>query len=230
MDFKAGLYDNEGNAISGSNDLKITIKRDIDNYFYDFSDSLFKAGGWISISTQLYEPNVNTMPGEYEVSINTTGWNNGAYTAYIKYLGNPKWVDRIEFRTYDGKEATADKGEVIAEINANEAKIDTIIAGTDELQNLVSNGKIAAQVKGMDPSVFDSSALSTDAVNEIRDAIMNKSVDGTINVEECLKALLAVLGGNIIKEVDTYYYKDQSGVTKLTAVIGETNVTKTISH
>jgi hypothetical protein len=263
MDFKAGLYDVSGDAISGSTDLVIKIKRDADDYFYDFDDSTFKASGWISISSQLSEPDATNMPGEYEVSVDISGWNDGVYTAYIQYSGSPAWTDTVEFRVYDGKESvalveelgsqakadvnaeadtalsdydpptraesTSDKDAVISEIDANESKIDAIQADTNELQGLISDSKIAAQVKGMDDSVINASALGTDAANKIRDCMMDAAVDGFVDVQECLKIVLAVLGGDMTKENDTYAYKDQSGIPKVTEVVGASTVERTIS-
>ena len=205
MDIKAGLYDAAGNAISGSTDLTIRIKRDIDNYFYDFDDSSFKASGWVSISIQLSEPDATNMPGEYEVSMDVSGWNDGLYTAYTQYGGSLAWTDTIEFGVYDGKEPTA------------------------RLQSLVSDSRIAAQVKGMDTGVINASAMGTDAVNEIRDGIMSAAVDGFIDVEECLKILLAVLSGDITKVDDTYTYEDQAGMPKVTEIVGASAVERTIS-
>ena len=262
MDFKAGLYDASGNAISGSTDLTMKIKRDVDDYFYDFDDSSFKASGWVSISSQLSEPDATNMPGEYEASVDVSAWNDGVYTTYIQYGGTPAWTDTIEFRVYDGKqstalveelgtqaetdvntavnsalsdydpptraELTADKNSIIAEVDANETKIDTILADTDELQGLISDSKMSAQVMGMDADVINASALGTDAVSKIRDSIMAAAVDGFIDVEECLKILLAVLGGDITKESDTYIYKDQSGTPKLTEVVGTSSVERTV--
>lgn len=264
MNFKAGLYDNDGIGITGSTDLNIIVKRDIDNYFYDFGDDLFKVGEWISLSAQLHEPSSDIVPGEYEVSVDISGWDNGVYTAYIQYSNSPGWTERVEFRVCEGKQSTAlveelgtqarldvnaeagtalsdydpptrthlttDKDEIIAAIDTNKTRIDTILADTDELQGLISDSRIAAQVKGMDSDVLAADALNTDAVNEIRDVIMMGSVDGAVDVEECLKILLAVLGGDITKDGNTYYYKDQLGATKLTVMVDETGVQRSISQ
>ena len=106
MDFKAGLYDADGSPISGSSDLVIKIKRDVDDYFYDFGDSSFKSLGHLATSTQLSEPDPVNMPGGYEASIDVSGWNDGVYTAYIQYNSSPAWTDTIEFAVRDGAEVT----------------------------------------------------------------------------------------------------------------------------
>jgi hypothetical protein len=109
MDFKAGLYDASGSGITGSTNLVIKVKRDADDLFYDFIDGTFKAAGHLAISRLLSEPDSVNMPGEYEVNIDVSGWDNGVYTAYIQYLGTPEWTDSIEFRVYYGDEANLDR-------------------------------------------------------------------------------------------------------------------------
>jgi hypothetical protein len=126
-------------------------------------------------------------------------------------------------------ESTSDKDAIISEIDANESKIDAIQVDTNELQGLISDSKIAAQVKGMDDSVINASAFGSDAANKIRDSIMDAAVDGFIDVQECLTIVLAVLGGDMTKENDTYTFKDQSGIPKVTEVVGASAVERTIS-
>lgn len=104
MDIKTGLYDSSGTAITGSTDLTVKIKRDSNDYFYDFNDSTFKASGHTSISSQMSEPDATNAPGEYELSVTISGWSDGVYTAYVFYGGTPAWVDAIELRVYDGEE------------------------------------------------------------------------------------------------------------------------------
>lgn len=113
--------------------------------------------------------------------------------------------------------------------DATETQIDNIEADTNELQGLISGSKMAAQIKGADANVITASAFATDAVNEIRDAIMGKAVDGSIDVEECLRILLAVLAGDMAKSENTYTYKDQSGNTKVTAAVSDSAVERTIA-
>lgn len=100
MDFKAGLYDAQGDPISSSTDLGVKIKRDADDYFYDWDDSQFKASGHTTLGGQMAEINVTVVPGEYEVSVDVSGWSAGVYTAYVEYTGTQttKFRDTIEFR------------------------------------------------------------------------------------------------------------------------------------
>ena len=54
----------------------------------------------------------------------------------------------------------------------HDTDIDSILADTNELQGLISSSKLPAQVKGMDANVMTASALATDAVTEITDAVI----------------------------------------------------------
>jgi hypothetical protein len=106
MDFKAGIYDASGSGITGSTDLVIKIKRDADNYFYDFDDSTFKASGWTTISDTFSEVNASVVPGEYEYNLDTSGFSDGIYTAYVEYTGSQTtaYRDKIEFICLRGKD------------------------------------------------------------------------------------------------------------------------------
>jgi hypothetical protein len=108
-------------------------------------------------------------------------------------------------------------------------EIDDVLTDTDEIQSLISNSKIAAQIKGMDANTLTGSALASDAVNKIRDAIMDATVDGSIDVGKCLKAVLAVLAGDMANVNNTYMYKDQSDTTLVTEVVGESAVERAIA-
>lgn len=100
MDFKAGLYDAQGDPISSSTDLAVKIKRDVDDYFYDWNDGTFKASGHTTISGQMSEVNVTIVPGEYEKGVDTSSWSDGVYTGYVEYTGaqTTKFRDTMEFR------------------------------------------------------------------------------------------------------------------------------------
>lgn len=106
MDFKEGLYDASGTGITGSSDLKVKIKRDSDDYFYDFDDNTFKASGWTTINSAMSEVNASVVPGEYEYNLNTLNFSDGIYTAYIHYTGTATtpFTDKIEFGVLGGKE------------------------------------------------------------------------------------------------------------------------------
>lgn len=106
MDFKAGLYDASGDPISSSTDLGVKIKRDSDDYFYDWNDGTFKPSGHTTISGQMTEINVAIVPGEYEKSVDASNWSGGVYTGYIEYTGTaiPKFRDAIEFVVFKGYE------------------------------------------------------------------------------------------------------------------------------
>lgn len=181
MDFKAGIYNADGSGIVGSIYLKLKIKRDVDDMFYDFSDGTFKSSGHTTIAATMTDVDTAKVPGEYEYSLDVSSWDDGVYTCYFQYNGSPAFTDAWEFRVYEGKESVA--------------------------------------------SISD---INTDVLNEVRNTIASMTVDGTIDVKECLKILLAVLAGDMSKTLNTYTYKDQSGAAKLTEVVSTDAVVRTI--
>jgi len=90
MDIKYGLYDADGDAIAGSSDLKVKIKRDADDYFFDFDDTTFKADSHTTIDSAMSEIDGTNAPGEYELAVATASWDDGIYTIYCNYSGSPK--------------------------------------------------------------------------------------------------------------------------------------------
>lgn len=72
-------------------------------------------------------------------------------------------------------------------------------------------------------------ALNDPTAAAIATAVMAKTVDGTIDVTEALTITVAALAGDIAKSGNTYTYKDQSDVTKITAVVSDSAVDRTIA-
>ena len=89
MKIKFGLYDDDGAAVTGATLLKLKIKRDADDFFYDHDDSTFKASGWTTIAEAMAEPDSTNAAGEYELAVTITGWDSGTYSVYINYTGSP---------------------------------------------------------------------------------------------------------------------------------------------
>jgi len=71
------------------------------------------------------------------------------------------------------------------------AKLDAVLADTNELQGLISDSKLPAQVEGMDADVLTASALKADAVDEIHDEI----VEGTTTHRHAIRLMLSILTG-----------------------------------
>lgn len=179
MDFKASLYDSNGSGITGSSDLKIKIKRDTDDFFFDFDDSIFKNSGWTTIAEAMSDIDIANVPGEYEISVDVSNWNDGIYTVYYVYSGSPSWTSAGEFALADGLEI-----------------------------------------------------ISATSINAIRDAILDKAVDGAIDVQELLKILTATFAGDMTQSLDalTVTYKDQVGAIKVSEDFSVPNaVSRTIS-
>jgi hypothetical protein len=98
-------------------------------------------------------------------------------------------------------------------------EVSEILADTNELQGLISDSKIASQVKGMDADVLTASALKADAINEITAAIWAKVVDGTITFATMSKILLAFTAGKVIITANSFAFYDQSNVLLFTLPI-----------
>ena len=90
MDIKYGLYDADGVAIAGSSDLKVKIKRDADDFFFDFDDTTFKADTFTTLAATMAEIDATNAAGEYEQAVDVSGWDDGIYTIYINHSGSPK--------------------------------------------------------------------------------------------------------------------------------------------
>lgn len=123
---KQPLYEADGSAITGSSSLTIKIKRDADDYLFDFADSTFKASGWTDNSEQLAEFDAVNLPGEYEKEIDISSWNDGFYTIYITYSGSPVWHDTTEVYIAGGNIATSVEG-----------LLQTVIDGTVTVEKLL---------------------------------------------------------------------------------------------
>lgn len=177
MDFKAGLYNANGSGITESTDLKIKIKRDADDFFYDFNDSTFKATGWITIAATMTDVDATIVPGEYEYAVDVSAWDDGVYTVYFQYSGSATvhFTDTVEFRIYDGKESVAlaeelgtqAKADVKAEADTalsdygppTKAEMDIAIASLDTLLDRILG--LAQENQYLDTAVFDSNGNMT---------------------------------------------------------------------
>ncbi len=72
-------------------------------------------------------------------------------------------------------------------------------------------------------------ALNDPTTAAIATAVMAKVVDGTLDVTESLKILVAVLAGDMAVSGSTYTYDEQDGTVKVTETIGGSTVTRTIA-
>lgn len=219
MEFSYGIYDADGSGITGSTDLTLKIRRQADDYLFDFNTTTFKGSGWTTVAATMTEIDATNLPGEYKYSVSVLNFDDGMYNAYFIYAGDRPFVDCVEFGVYGGHgidynayqtgnggggggataaecaDAVLDEpvsehqtagtlGKYIADILedtdstlpalinaiagadltqvlANQA---TIIADTNELQGLISDSKLPAQVKGMDANVITAAAIAAGAV------------------------------------------------------------------
>jgi len=248
MDFKAGIYDASGYGIAGSSALWLILKRDSDDYFYDWNDSTFKVSGWTAPSGQYTEVNASIVPGEYEVTVNTSAWSDGVYSCYTKYMGSPPWVDVNEVRVYDGVESSAlveelgtqAKNDVNSEADTalsdydgpTKSEMDTAHALLATASGLVTHDTeikalepLGTPMRGTDNAYTDTPPTTS----EIATALLASTIDGTLDMETVLKMLLARIPGNQIAVSDnTYTFYDQSGAVLFTVTYTPTSTTTTI--
>lgn len=103
MDIKFGLFDANGNAITGTALLRCKIKRDSDDLFYDWADGTFKGAGWGTLEGTMTEINAVLIPGEYEIQADTASWADGLYTLYCTYYGSPQQNGQREVQIVNGQ-------------------------------------------------------------------------------------------------------------------------------
>lgn len=103
LDIKFGLFDASGHPITGTILLTCKIKRDSDDYFYDFSDGTFKAAGWTTLAAIMTEIDPPVVPGEYEKQVSISDWNDGFYTVYCGYSGVPPQHGAEEVNIVNGQ-------------------------------------------------------------------------------------------------------------------------------
>jgi len=73
----------------------------------------------------------------------------------------------------------------------NSGALSDIDTGVNNIEALISDSKIAAQVKGMDADVITASALNADAIDEIHDEV----VEGSITLRQAIRLFLSLFTG-----------------------------------
>ena len=102
MEFSYGIYDADGSGITGSTDLKLKIRRQADDYLFDFNTTTFKASGWTTVAATMTQISAANLPGEYKYTVSVLGFDDGMYNAYFLYEGDRPFVDSCEFGVYGG--------------------------------------------------------------------------------------------------------------------------------
>lgn len=222
MEFSYGIYDADGSGITGSTDLTLKIRRQADDYLFDFNTTTFKASGWTTVAQTMTQIDATNLPGEYRHSLNVASFSDGMYNAYFVYAGGNglrAFVDSDEFGVYGGNgldynaynagggggggsaptagqnadavldepiaehQAAGTLGKYIADILGDtestlpalitgespdltslQTNVAAILTDTNELQGLISNSRIAAQVKGIDANAITASSIAADAI------------------------------------------------------------------
>jgi len=214
---KAGVYDEDGAGITGSSDMKCKIKRDVDDQFFDFNDSTFKAAGHTTLEATMSEPDSTNIPGEYEQSLTVTAWDDGVYTAYVDYEGTNSWTGAGEFRVYDGEESSPMLEQLGTQAKADvNTEADTALADYDPPTKAEMDALIAT--------------LNDPTAAAIATAVMASAIDGTLTLTTALKVILAMTSaGDSTAAAGVYTFKDQSGANIIVKVITDASIDTTIS-
>jgi hypothetical protein len=102
MEFSYGIYDADGSGVTGSTDLTLKIRRQADDYLFDFNTTTFKGSGWTTVAATMTQISAANLPGEYKYTVSVLGFDDGMYNAYFIYDGDRPFVDSVEFGVYGG--------------------------------------------------------------------------------------------------------------------------------
>lgn len=72
-----------GSPATGLGDVLLAIRRVVDGYFLDFDDGAFKGSGWAEREHVMTEVSAATAPGWYQYTWDTTGQDEGQYSATV---------------------------------------------------------------------------------------------------------------------------------------------------
>ena len=249
MEFSYGIYDADGSGITGSTDLTLKIRRQADDYLFDFNTTTFKSSGWTTVAATMTEIDASNLAGEYKYTVSVLNFDDGMYNAYFIYGGDRPFVDSCEFGVYGGHgidynayhaggggggdapavgeiaDAVLDEpmsehqtsgtlGKYISDILGDtestlpalitgespdlttlQTNVTAILADTNELQGLISNSRIAAQVKGIDANAITASSIAADAI-----AIMTM-LGGEYTCASMTKATAAIAAQGITQDM-----------------------------
>lgn len=80
------LTEDDGTPITGANDVTLRVRRVSDGFWFDWSDSTFKAGGSVvDLDEAMAEPDATRAPGMYEAT--WPGGPTGDYDAHVLRAG-----------------------------------------------------------------------------------------------------------------------------------------------
>jgi hypothetical protein len=86
MEIAVTIADANGALLTGkAASTALKIRRVADGYLLDWSDLVFKASGWGSLSTPLVEVDATNLPGVYEKVVTSTAWADGFYHSLVHF-------------------------------------------------------------------------------------------------------------------------------------------------
>lgn len=187
----------DGTPLTGSTNLRVSIRRTTDNRFLDFADGAFKTSGWTTRQATLTEIDSTNAAGWYEYvtgggvhGIDTTGWNAVPYDVAFEEVTSTlaQGAPQIGFgeirvggsiENLDGRvPASLVSGRMDASVGAVQSGAigaagfaAGAITSTVLADDAITAAKIAADAIG-------SSELAASAANEIADALLDRALSG----------------------------------------------------
>jgi hypothetical protein len=190
----------------------VTPSTDSEYRIYPFSGILLTDTGVVSAATADTVTLASSAPAVADILVGHTIFiSSGTGATPILAIGQARLITAYT----DGRVATI-----------SPAWDEVPVAGLN-VYKILPVGRVYVNEVATD--AIDADAIKADAASEIATAIMAKIVDGTLDVTETLKVLLAVLAGDMAKSENTYTYDEQDGTVKVTEVVSANAVERTIA-
>jgi hypothetical protein len=137
--------------LTGSSNLRVSIRRESDGLFYDFNDATFKA--YASATTPLAtltEVDAAHAAGYYKVSggVDTTGWASGSYFVTGSEVSTELVVNGPDFANGEIRIVAATPSSLSSRIPSS-----------------LSSGRMRSQVEGLDADTVTADAIATNAID-----------------------------------------------------------------
>ncbi len=198
---------NEIRAFEAGASTCFAVVREIDGDVWQVAGQVFEAWGTGGRTAADYDIALTDKSGGMFVGNFDTNIGAGQYyiVTYMQAGGSPADSDPAVWQDYgywDGSTWDPHTLKTIEDkVDAVDADVADILADTDELQGLISDSKMDAQVKGMDAGTVTAAAVATDAIDadalsaDAVDKIHDEVVEGTVTLRQAIRLFLSVLTG-----------------------------------
>lgn len=104
MELTWRIFNSSGDPITGgAASTEIKLRRVVDGYLFDWSDSTFKNTGWTTLGATMTEVDATNLAGAYKKAVTESGFNDGWYHVFTRYTGSPKSAGELGFLLEGGK-------------------------------------------------------------------------------------------------------------------------------